>query len=315
VLIDEDGIVLRVNQAFLNLFGYRHSEAFLRKLDDLVSTSDKIKKLAARINVTTLAGMTPLTRTTIRERKDGTRIDVLFTIIPFKADGKDFAYCIYHDITERVQSRKNLRLIKKQLEMTLDRTLKAFSKVIEERDPYTAEHQRRVAYIASMLASEMNLSQEMTKTLYMAALLHDMGKIAIPAQILSKPGTLSEEEKNIVKKHSEKGFEIVRTMEFQGSVAECVLQHHERLDGSGYPHGLRGNEILFPAQILAVTDVFEAMISHRSYRPSMGSEAALEELKSGRDVKYNSQAVDALEQLVLSGELDKAIDGSNSDFS
>lgn len=315
VIINRDGLVLRANQAFLDLFGYQHHEAFLKKLDDLVATSDKIKRLVARINTMATTGKMPLTRTTIRERKDGTRIDVLFTIIPFMAAGKSFAYCIYRNITERTQSRKALRLLKNQLETTLDGTLKAFSKVIEERDPYTAGHQRRVASIATMVAAEIKLSQETTATLYTAALLHDIGKISIPVEILSKPGKLNEEEKNIIDSHSLKGFEIVRTMEFPGPVAECVLQHHERLDGSGYPRGLHGDEILLPAQILAVVDVFEAMISHRPYRPSMGNEAALKELKNGQGVKYNAQAVDALEKLVLSGELDEAIKSSNSAFS
>lgn len=307
VAIDEDGLVLMVNQAFLDMFGYRHHEVFNRNIDEVVAVSPKIRNLAITINTMAVKEKKPQTCTTIREKKDGTRMDVLFTEIPFRVHDRWFACCIYHDISEGVQSQKTLRRIKKQLRRTLETTLRAFSKIMKERDPYTEEHQQRVASIAALAGRGMGMHREEVENLFIAALLHDIGKVAIPAQILAKPGTLNEAERNIVKGHPGKSHEIVGSMKFQGPVAECILQHHERLDGSGYPKGLRGDEIVFPAQILAVADVFEAMTSHRPYRPARQYTEALEELKNSKNVKYNALAVEALEKLALSGKLEKTL--------
>lgn len=310
VLVEKEGYVLWANQAFLDLFGYQRHEVFQKKVAELVARNPKVKELVASNFVTTFAEERSLTHTTFWERKDGTLLNVQFTAIPFKAHGKNYAYGIYHNITENEQPDRTLLRTTKELERTVDSAIQALSRTIEEHDPYTARHQREVARFAAMIATEMHLSRETIKTLYVAALLHNIGKISVPAEVLNKPGALNEAERAIINNHPQKGYEIVRTMEFPDPVAECVLQHHELLDGSGYPQGLSNGEILPIVQIITVADVFSAMISDRPYRPSKGVDAALRELKSGRDIKYNSHVVDALEELAMSGELKKAMEVS-----
>jgi putative nucleotidyltransferase with HDIG domain len=179
------------------------------------------------------------------------------------------------------------------LQMTLQSTINAISEIVESRDPYTAGHQKRVSDIACAIAEEMDLSFEMTTGIHMASLIHDLGKMYIPAEILSKPGKLSDLEFNMMKSHPEVGYNILKNIEFNHPVADVVYQHHERMDGSGYPRGLSGNEILIEARIIAVADVVEAMSSHRPYRPSLGIEKALEEITKGKGTTYDSKSVDA----------------------
>jgi len=161
------------------------------------------------------------------------------------------------------------------------------------RDPYTAGHQRRVAELASAIAKEMRLPKEKIEGIHMAGLIHDIGKIAVPAEILSKPSKLSKMEMDLIKAHSQVGYELLKEIDFPWPVANIVLQHHERLDGVGYPQGLKGDEILLEARILAVADVVEAMASHRPYRPALGLDAALDEIKQGKGKLYEPAAVDA----------------------
>lgn len=303
ILVEKDGRVLWTNPAFLELFGYQYHDVFQKKIVDLVHKNPEIDELVTTILSEAFTVKKTLTRTATRERNDGTRTDVLLTAIPFKAHGKYYAYGICHNVTEREQTQSELLRSTKELEVTLGTAIQALSRVIEAHDPYTARHQQEVAHVAAMIATEMHLSQEAIKTLHVAALLHNIGKIAVPADLLNKPGELDETERTIINNHPQKGYEIVRTMEFPDPVAECVLQHHERLDGSGYPKGLHGDEILPLAQIIAVADVFGAMTSHRPYRPASGYAAAMEELKTFRDIKYNSHVVDALDKLVLSDRL------------
>ena len=164
---------------------------------------------------------------------------------------------------------------------------------LEMRDPYTAGHQQRVADLACAIANEMGLSEKQTNGIRTAAMIHDIGKICIPAQILSKPGKLNEIEFSLVKAHPGIGYDILKNIEFPWPIAQMVLQHHERIDGSGYPSGLAGSEILLEARILAVADVVEAMASHRPYRPALGLDKALEEISKNRGVLYDPEVTDA----------------------
>ncbi len=160
------------------------------------------------------------------------------------------------------------------------------------RDPYTAGHQRRVAQLACALAEELGFSEEMLKGMEVMGFLHDIGKIVVPAEILSKPGELNDLEFNMIKAHSLLGHNIIKGIEFPWPVQTAVLQHHERLDGSGYPSGLSGNDIILEARILAVADVVESMASHRPYRPSLGIGKALDEIVKNRGTLYDPQVVD-----------------------
>jgi HD-GYP domain-containing protein (c-di-GMP phosphodiesterase class II) len=161
------------------------------------------------------------------------------------------------------------------------------------RDPYTAGHQRRVTILACAIAEEMGLTDEQFDGLRMAGLIHDLGKINVPAEILSKPGHINDIEFSIIRYHPQICHDILKSIELPWPVAKIVLHHHERLDGSGYPQGLKDDEIILEAKILAVADVVEAMASHRPYRPALGIELALEEIKKNRGTLYDPIAVDA----------------------
>ena len=176
-------------------------------------------------------------------------------------------------------------------------TIQAIARTVEKRDPYTAGHQQRVAELASAIGREMGLAPERIEGLRLGALIHDIGKIYIPAEILNRPGRLSSAEFEIIKTHPEVGYDIVKDVTFPWPVAEMILQHHERLDGSGYPRGLKGEEIVPEARIMAVADVVEAITSHRPYRPGHGIDRALEEIRTRRGTVYDPDVVDACLQL------------------
>ena len=180
-----------------------------------------------------------------------------------------------------------------ELQKTLEGTILALTMTIEYRDPYTSGHQQRVSDLASAIAKEMSFPKDRIMVIRMAGALHDIGKIAIPVEILSKPGRLSKTEFELIKNHSQVGYDILNSIKFPWPLSQIVLQHHERMDGSGYPQGLSGEDILMEARIMAVADVVEAMASHRPYRPALGIDKALEEISKNREVLYDPEAVDA----------------------
>ena len=173
--------------------------------------------------------------------------------------------------------------------------------LVETRDPYTAGHQKRVAKLSVEIAKQMNLSSEQINCLYLSALLHDIGKIVIPSEILNRPGQLTEAEYKIIKSHPEIGYDILKSIPFPWPVAKIVLQHHERLDGSGYPAGLKREQILIESKILAVADVVEAISSNRPYRPSRGIEKALEEIVKNKGKLYDEKVVEICVQSFSKG--------------
>jgi len=179
------------------------------------------------------------------------------------------------------------------LQKSLDATISTISGIVEYRDPYTAGHEHRVAQLACAIGQELGLPERQIDGLRVAGHIHDLGKIAVPAEILSKPSRLTDVELQLVREHSLIGYNLLKNLEFPWPIAQTVLQHHERLDGSGYPHGLQGDKILFEARILMIADVVEAMSGHRPYRPALGVEPALLEIKSNRGKFYDPQAADA----------------------
>jgi HD-GYP domain-containing protein (c-di-GMP phosphodiesterase class II) len=179
------------------------------------------------------------------------------------------------------------------LKKVMNATVQAISTTIEKRDPYTSGHQQRVADLSRTIAREIGFSENEIEGIYIAAAIHDIGKISLPAEILSKPVPLSDIEISLIQAHSQTGYDILKGIKFPWPIAEIVLQHHERLDGSGYPRGLAGDDILMAARIIGVADVVETMASHRPYRPSMGIDKALEEVTQNRGVLYESLVVDA----------------------
>jgi putative nucleotidyltransferase with HDIG domain len=176
------------------------------------------------------------------------------------------------------------------------------------RDPYTAGHQERVAHLACAIAGKIGLSEERVEGLRVAGLLHDVGKVSVPAEILSKPMTLTPAEFDLIKAHPQTGYEILKGIDFSWPVAEIVLEHHERLDGSGYPRGLKGEAISLEAKILAVADIVEAMSSHRPYRAALGTDKALEAITKDKGTLYDPGVVDACVELFAEGKV--ALEGS-----
>ncbi len=212
----------------------------------------------------------------------------------------DLAYGIVSLRNRALQKKSNreLKQTLKKLRGALGGTIQVVESIIEERDPYTAGHQQRVTDLARSIAKEMGLSGDQIDTIRMAGPLHDIGKIAVPSEILSKPTQLTKIEFELIKQHPNVGYEILKNVDFPWPVAETVLQHHERLDGSGYPNGLKNGQILMEARVLAVADVVEAMSSHRPYRAGLGIGKALEEIKKNKGVLYEPEAVNACVKLI-----------------
>jgi PAS domain S-box-containing protein len=226
--------------------------------------------------------------------KDGTPCWLEVSEVPLcDENGKITAVeCIFHNISERKTSEIKLQASVEKLRKALAGTIQAMALTVETRDAYTAGHQRRVTNLARTVAQEIGMSEAEVDGLRMAGVIHDLGKISVPAEILSKPGKLTALEFSLIKTHPQTGFDILKGIDFQWPIAQIVLQHHERLDGSGYPHGLMGDDIMQEAKILAVADVVEAMSSHRPYRATLGIDMALEEITNNRNIIYDSEIVD-----------------------
>jgi putative two-component system response regulator len=241
----------------------------------------------------------------------------------FRAGGIDYVTKPFQseEVLARVKTHLQLRHMQQHLETLVDErtvelrasqrqyhdmlvgTIQAIAMTEEKRDPYTAGHQLRVAQLADAIAEAMGLDKDAREGLRLGAMIHDIGKIYLPSEILNRPGKLSDIEFAMIKTHPEVGREITAKVDFPWPVAEMIHQHHERLDGSGYPQGLKGDAILLEARILAVADVAEAMTSHRPFRPSLGLDAALDELRKGRGILFDHQVVDTFITLVTDGRL------------
>ena len=197
------------------------------------------------------------------------------------------------DITERKKAEEKLQQTLESLRKAVGTTIQVLVSAVESRDPYTAGHQSRSADLACAIATEMGLAQDKIEGIRMAGIIHDIGKLSIPAEILSKPTKLTDIEFALIKEHSRSGYEMLKDVESPWPLAEIVYQHHERMNGSGYPRNLKGDEIIMESQILAVADVVEAMASHRPYRPTLGIEAALEEIEKNKGILYDNAVADA----------------------
>lgn len=218
---------------------------------------------------------------------------IMEIIVSIQHKGKRATLGNFIDITERKQTEEKLRKSADQLQKTLDGITRAIAAMVELRDPYTAGHQVSVANLAKAIALEMELPVELANQLYTAGLIHDIGKISIPAEILSKPGKLNDLEYMLIKKHPQAGHDILKNIDFPYPLARWILEHHELLDGSGYPAGLTGDRIALESRIITVADVFEAMSSHRPYRASLGIVEALKEINNNKDRLYDANVVDA----------------------
>jgi PAS domain S-box-containing protein/putative nucleotidyltransferase with HDIG domain len=283
--------VTNVNHQSLELFEAKNKKELMQALAKILTPSafnmltDEIIAIAEGKP----SFKTEITLQTLR----GNHLDVILTLV-FPEAGSSFK-CVpltMVNITDRKLAEIELENSFKKLQRTLDKTVKALASAVEARDAYTAGHQQRVTLLAIAIAQELDLPQDRIDIIRIAGILHDIGKISVPAEILSKPGKLNDAEFNLMKLHPRSGYDIVKTVELPCEVAQIILQHHERLNGSGYPQGISGEDILFESRILAVADVVEAMSSHRPYRPALGIETALEEIKKNKGILYDEQVVD-----------------------
>ena len=207
-------------------------------------------------------------------------------------------------IAELEAANARLRGSEVRLRDMLDAVVQTISKMVEVRDPYTTGHERRVGDLATAIGQSLGFDGERLDGLRIGGYLHDVGKVAMPSEILSKPGRLSDVERALIRAHAQIGYDILSGIDFPWRIADMAWQHHERLDGSGYPRGLRGTEILLEARILAVADTVEAMTSHRPYRPAVGLALALEEIERGRGILYDAPAVDVCLRLLRDGRFE-----------
>lgn len=227
---------------------------------------------------------------------DGTKIyfNSVSNVVLSDKDGTPTAVVkVSKDVTDYQHALEELHHSMELLRKNLSGTIQAIAMTVETRDAYTAGHQKRTTNLARAIAQELGLPKDRVDAIRMAGVIHDLGKISVPAEILSKPGSITDIEFSLIKNHPRTGYDILKGIEFQWPIADIVLQHHERLDGSGYPQGLQGNDILLEARIIGVADVIEAMASHRPYRPALGMEEAFNEITDHRGSRYDVDVVDA----------------------
>lgn len=297
IYIVQNSKLAYINPRFAEILGYSACEELLdREVLSIVAESDRDiagKNIQRRISgeIDSLAYETRLLR------KDGSIVEVGVHGSAATLRGQPAIIGIMQDITNKKQAERNTREYLANLEASLMGTVNVAVSMNAMRDPYTATHQRRVADIAAAIGTEMGYDANRQQGLRIAGMLHDIGKMSVPAEILIKPGKLSTLEYVLVQHHTVAGFDTLKTVKFPWPVAEIALQHHERMDGSGYPNRLKGDEILQESRIIAVADVVEAMSSHRPHRPSLGLHAALTEIESGRGNHYDPAVVDACMRL------------------
>jgi PAS domain S-box-containing protein len=294
--LDERGWVLEANLTAARLLGTERSRLVQQSLAPFIRPEDIKQFRDHLVTVVQDRPVPPLELNLLG--KDGAEVAVqLDSLLVPDAAGHPQVRTSLIDLTDRRRAEESLAASYEKLRSALSGTVQALSATVETRDPYTSGHQRRVAHLVGAISLEMGFSQEQCDGMQALGLLHDIGKIAVPAEILSKPGKLSEIEFNLIKAHPQAGYDILKDIELPWPIAQPVLQHHERLDGSGYPQGLTGPDIALEARLLTVADVVEAMASHRPYRPALGIEQALAEISRNRGVLYDPEVVDVCVKL------------------
>ncbi len=288
-----NGKLIDINEAGVQLFNYSSKDELLQVniAKDIYFNSQDREKFKSRLERNGSVKSLELKL----KRKDGTPIFVTETGFEVRDDENRIVayYGIIHDITDRKHVESELKLSLNKFRQAMESIVQAMATTTEVRDPYTAGHQRRVSRLATAIAEEMRLPKHIIEGIRLAGMIHDLGKISVPAEILTKPGKLSLLEFEIIKKHIHAGYDILKSVEFLWPIAQIVLQHQERYDGSGYPSGLKKEEILIEARVLGVADVVEAMAFHRPYREALGIEKALNEISDNRGIRYDPKVADA----------------------
>jgi PAS domain S-box-containing protein len=284
IAILQEAKIKFINSHLAKMWGGDVEEMLDRPITDFLHP-DEIPKVIGRYKKRMAGKKVPAIYETIMVRKDRSNLNVELNAGISQYNGQKADQVFVRDITERKQAQTWRKV--------LEGAIEAIAMTLEMRDPYTAGHQQRVSQLACAIAVEMDLTPQQTDGIRIAGLIHDLGKVTIPAEILSKPGKLTETEFSIIKNHPQVAYDILKKIDFPWPVANIVLQHHEYLDGTGYPQGLKEKDILLEARILTVADIVEAMASHRPYRPALGIDKALDEVKFGRGTRLDPQVVDA----------------------
>jgi PAS domain S-box-containing protein/putative nucleotidyltransferase with HDIG domain len=292
-----EGNITFMNPSAESLSGWEQSDALDKSLDKVIKITDSVTKKSHPLDINKLLkdGTLEFPTNAVINSKKGSKTPIIHSAAPIKEE-RGFvtgAVIALTDVTLQKKAEEELKESWETLKSAMEGTVQAMAFTIETRDPYTAGHQRRVTKLAGLIAKEMGLSKDQIEGVEMAGNLHDIGKIYVPSEILNKPGKISDLEFNIIKTHPQVGYDILKSIKFPWPIAEIVFQHHERLDGSGYPSGLKGDQIHLEAKILAVADVIEAMATHRPYRPALTIEEALDEIKKHRGSRYEPKVVDA----------------------
>ena len=288
------GRFVKANKALAKMLGYGSPEELMTTITNIprqlcVSQEDR------RIMLKTLAWSGSLQCYEVQfQRSDGRPVWVSTNVLPVKDDDGQILYYEgnIEDITARKIAETEREISIETIRKALGATIQALAVTAETRDPYTAGHQRRVADLARAIATKLNLAADQIDGVRMAGMIHDLGKISVPAEILSMPTKLTEIEFALIKTHAQKGFDILKDIEFPWPIARIVLEHHERINGSGYPHGLHGKDLSIESRIIAVADVTEAIASHRPYRPGFGIAVALDEIAKGTGVIYDPEVAE-----------------------
>ena len=297
ILIAQDGMLQYANPITSGLLGYSVEELASKPFIEFIHPEDRQELQAAHIR--RMKGEEPRPVKQFRVIcKDGSIRWADSNAVLIQWMEKPATLNFMTDITERKKAEEELDKSFARLRDTLEATVRAIAVTVETRDPYTAGHQRRVADLSRAIAKEMGLTADQIEGVHMAGLIHDLGKIAVPTEILSKPARLTELEFELIKTHALAGHEILKDIGFPWPIARMIMEHHERMDGSGYPGGLAGDCLLLESRILSVADVVESMASHRPYRPAIGFESALHEIEKNRGILYDDAVVDACLRLI-----------------
>lgn len=297
--VSTEGEILETNSAYENMTGFSRNEIIGKHIWDFDADETSEVTLARSKRITEIGASIFRSR---HYRKGGSSFPVEVET-SFNAIGDGVFFAFIKDISREIEQQENERRAQRTIKNTLKKTVYALASTLEKRDPYTAGHEENVARISKMIAQELGFDDHFIEGLELGAIIHDIGKIQVPAEILNKPTRLTDIEYQLIQEHAAAGGDIVQGIEFDWPIDKMISQHHERIDGSGYPLGLKGDEIITEAKIIAVADTLDAMATHRPYRAGLGIEIALNELKKNAGKLYDADIVHACETLVLRGDI------------
>ena len=294
---------LSPERAFCRMAGCSRDETLGKLFEEVFPVAHGAGALHLKHLVERADSGEPVVEEGVLATKNGRRLflSVLALPVPDTGESGKGTYLFFRDMTALKENESQLIANIGKLHAAFSQTVEVLAFTVESRDPYTAGHQRRTALLSREIARRMGLDEETCCGIFLAAAIHDVGKISVPSEILSRPGKLLDIELSLVKTHAEEGYKILNKVDFPWKIAEIVRQHHERLDGSGYPRGLKNDDIVLEAKIIAVADTVEAMASHRPYRPSLGIETALRFVEEGKGRLFNRLVVEKCQVLFDEG--------------